>query len=343
MMRHWCAAGAAALLVPALLLAMPVRAANVALLWSLVASPTAVSTGVSTQFTLDATNGDLLGGRIECIIVDVPVNFDVLGASVGTASNGKTWRASQSGNRVRVFTDSGGGRLELLGESVRFWITARARSAGNLTWTSHAYEQKDCGGSSSLLGVPPVVLVTGAPVTPSPTPTASPSPEPSATPKPTQRPTATPRPVPTPSPPATRTSEPAASPAVVALLPSSAPPTTPAPKRSLGEPSQSPDVQPVAPAGRAPSEDSGGAQVAIGPGGLGLRTHDAGSKDSLDVQILNGLDLSQLWFVPAAVLGGPGLLVLLWVALQLGAGVIWLPAARRLRGDERRRAAIVRG
>lgn len=43
------------------------------------------------------------------------------------------------------------------------------------------------------------------------------------------------------------------------------------------------------------------------------------------------------WLVPAAVVGGPGLLVLLWLALQLVAGLVWLPAARRIRGDGRRR------
>ncbi|MDP9271421.1 MAG: hypothetical protein M3P14_10705 [Chloroflexota bacterium] len=43
------------------------------------------------------------------------------------------------------------------------------------------------------------------------------------------------------------------------------------------------------------------------------------------------------WFVPGAVLGVPGLLVLLWVALQLAAGIAWLPAANRLRGNDRRR------
>jgi hypothetical protein len=60
------------------------------------------------------------------------------------------------------------------------------------------------------------------------------------------------------------------------------------------------------------------------------------------VGILDGLDVSQLWFVPAVALGGPGLLVLLWVALQVTAGLVWVPAARRLRGEEAR-GAIVRG
>jgi hypothetical protein len=68
---------------------------------------------------------------------------------------------------------------------------------------------------------------------------------------------------------------------------------------------------------------------------------DGGFGD-LTVRILGGLDVSQLWFIPAGVLGGPGLLVILWVALQVGAGMAWLPATRRLRGDERGRGVIVR-
>lgn len=37
------------------------------------------------------------------------------------------------------------------------------------------------------------------------------------------------------------------------------------------------------------------------------------------------------WAVPAATLGAPGLLILLWVALQTGGALIWTPAVRRLR------------
>jgi hypothetical protein len=44
------------------------------------------------------------------------------------------------------------------------------------------------------------------------------------------------------------------------------------------------------------------------------------------------------WVVPVATIGGPGLIVLLWVAAQAGGASIWIPAARRLRGEERRAA-----
>ena len=44
----------------------------------------------------------------------------------------------------------------------------------------------------------------------------------------------------------------------------------------------------------------------------------------------------EIWAVPAAVMGGPGLLVLLWIALQAAGATAWVPAARRLRDDDRR-------
>jgi hypothetical protein len=46
------------------------------------------------------------------------------------------------------------------------------------------------------------------------------------------------------------------------------------------------------------------------------------------------------WSVPAAVVGVPGLLVLLVVGLQAIGGAAWLPVARRgLRGDSSRGAS----
>ena len=84
--------------------------------------------------------------------------------------------------------------------------------------------------------------------------------------------------------------------------------------------------------------DGGGpdAPVAIGPGGLGVRTTPAGF-DGLSVGGLGDFGALQLWLVPGAVIAGPGLLVLIWLAIQVLAGMAWLPAARRVRGQEDRR------
>ena len=56
--------------------------------------------------------------------------------------------------------------------------------------------------------------------------------------------------------------------------------------------------------------------------------------DAGTLTMLNGFDT---WSVPAAVVGVPGLLVVLWVALQTVGALAWIPAVRRMRGHERGR------
>ncbi len=46
------------------------------------------------------------------------------------------------------------------------------------------------------------------------------------------------------------------------------------------------------------------------------------------------LDGAVVWAVPAAAIAGPGLLLLLVVALQAGGMLAWVPAVRRLRGED---------
>jgi hypothetical protein len=55
---------------------------------------------------------------------------------------------------------------------------------------------------------------------------------------------------------------------------------------------------------------------------------------------LAGLDLLDgigEWSIPAAIISGPGVLVLLWLALQALGAVLWVPAVRRMRGEDARR------
>jgi len=54
---------------------------------------------------------------------------------------------------------------------------------------------------------------------------------------------------------------------------------------------------------------------------------------------LGGIDLlaGGLWVIPAASVAGPGLLVLLWLAIQAAGAAAWIPAVRRLRGEDRNR------
>ena len=320
--------------------AVPVSAA---LLWSLVASPLAAATGTPTTFNLTAAN--LLLGGIECVIVNVPANFTVTGTSVTGSTAGDSWVASRNGNRVRVWTTSGGDRLGLL-DNVRFTITATAMSGGSLAWNSNAYADDDCDGSGSLIGVPPIVVVTGPAVTPPPAPT----------PPPTPAPTASPTPAPTPRPPSP-------TPTPILPLPSSGPSRTPGPTSAPDDATSTPSPTPglagsrsPAPSGDEPVEGSPGQSASPDPVALAAGTGGGGGPpggtlvegrpveprlafDARDldlgfgaVGLIGGIEI---WAVPAATIGVPGLLVLLWAALQAIGALAWVPAARRLRGEDR--------
>ena len=52
---------------------------------------------------------------------------------------------------------------------------------------------------------------------------------------------------------------------------------------------------------------------------------------SMGIDLLAGIEI---WSVPAATLGVPGILLLIWVALQAGGALAWVPAVKRLRGDD---------
>ena len=77
--------------------------------------------------------------------------------------------------------------------------------------------------------------------------------------------------------------------------------------------------------GALPPEDAGGGfeprptdtqpiRVTLGPLGL-----------------LGGIDV---WAIPGMIVGVPGLLVILFVLLQAAGALAWIPAIRRLRGEE---------
>lgn len=67
------------------------------------------------------------------------------------------------------------------------------------------------------------------------------------------------------------------------------------------------DVQP-------PRPDAELVRVTLGPLGL-----------------LAGIDV---WAIPGVVVGVPGLLLILFVLLQAAGALAWIPAIRRLRGEE---------
>ena len=324
-------------------------------LWTLTASPLAATIGATTVFTLVATNTDplasaLSSSEIGCVVVDVPSNFAVKAATVVSSSTGDDWVAGFSGNRVTVQTTSGGDRLESL-DWVRFGVTAMPLSTGNLAWGARAYRDQDCGGSGALLGVPPVVLVTGPVVTPTPAPTATPAPTPS--PKPTVAPTAkpTPKPVLTPTPSSGPTAAPTRRPSPTPTqTPIPSDPAVPAPRSADGTRAASPspsaeatptiDATPDAPS-EVDDESAPGAGGGAAPTGRFAGPFQVGRGDS-DASAGRRIPLSlgplgirvdlDLWMVPGLLFGVPGLLLI--VLLQFGGALAWIPAIRRLRGQD---------
>lgn len=362
-----------------LLVGGPAAVSAESVLWTLTASPLAVSTGVQTTFTLTATNEDplaalLSSSEIGCVVLDVPSNFSVKGAVVTGSSSGGSWHVdSVAGNRVTVHTDSGGDRLELLGW-VRFTVTATALSTGSLTWGARAFRAQDCTGSGAVLGVPPVVVVSGPPITPTPAPTPVLTLPPTPAPTPTLAPTATPNPTPTPALvvpslplplpslplPLPSTDIQPTRPPIPGATPLSTPRPTSTPAVNGEEPSrsQAPGATPAAtPVGAqgSPAEAStspmpspsdadgfpgavptipGAGPVNGDPAELPPRVGFEAGDVQLGLGTLGLMEVAVVWVVPAATIAGPGLLLLIVVALQATGALAWVPAVRRLRGDD---------
>lgn len=310
----------------------PVAAESV--LWTVVASPLAATTGALTTFSLVATNEDplaalLSSSEIGCVVVTVPENFDVRGAAVQSATTGSTWSASPNGNVVTVRTSSGGDRLELL-DLVRFTIAAMPMSTGSIAWQSRAHRDQSCGGSGALLDVPPIVVVSGPAVTPTPSPT----------PVPTSAPTPRPTPLPAPTTTPTRPAEASATP-----IPTPGRVETAAPTPSLGPFPGSGRASPI-PSARTDGTDRPSATAVPEPGviapggpggsanaGLGLAAADESARSQPAVLSLGPLSLLgtlDVWIVPGLLYGVPGILLIAFILLQTAGAAAWLPAIRRL-------------
>jgi hypothetical protein len=183
---------------------------------------------------------------------------------------------------------------------------------------------------------------------------ATPPPSPTPTPTPTSTPTL-PLPTPTlPLPTLPLPSLPLPTPPLPMPLPTDAASPTPDDREEDTRPSPSPIASgseedrsgsPASPGSPgSPGSGSDREREDSGPdtGPLAARTGAEGSRVSydrarLDLQTgpLGLLTGFQVWAVPAATLGVSGLLVLLWVALQVIGGLAWMPAVRRLRGKEK--------
>lgn len=324
------------LLAPAMAVVAIMTSASPALgllLWTLTATPLTASSGVATTFFLTATNLDLLT-ELGCLEVDLPESFDIIDASAGNASNGdgREWEAVVFSNKVAAHSLSGGGRLEL-GQSITFTITAIPTQPGAWTWPNHAHRQQDCSGAEEI-GVALAVLVVPGP-TPAPTPTPTPTPilpidplpTPPLDPLPSILPTLPPLPsirLPTPVP----TTRPTESP-----TPSPSPTSSPSPAENVAA---TPGGTSGSPSGSAPGATGGtsaqSVRLAVGEpaGSEGSR----GGVGEVSLGPLGMIDGITVWAIPGAIVGGPGLLVILWVLLQTGVALAWIPAVRRMRGKD---------
>jgi hypothetical protein len=313
-------------LVGAILAAAIPAVASAAMLWTLVAVPLTATVNVSTTFSLTATNLDPLT-ELGCLEVDLPASFVIDSLGTPAASNGDPWWSFQSGNAVMVRSLSGGGRLAIT-ESVQFTIRAHATAAGVFQWANHAHRQQDCS-TTDQPGVPLTVTILPAPL---PSPTPMPTPVPTATPKPVPTPVPTPRPTATPI-------LPLPSVGLPILTPTPLPTGTPGPSASPRPPDAGPTATPLPSEGAAlptPGSRSGGGTVGT-PAALSLArvrgTEADGGGPQVGVELFGLLDAGYVWFVPAASVALPGLLVILFVGLQAAGALAWIPWVRRM-GDE---------
>ena len=266
-------------------------------LWTLTASPLAATAGQSTTFHMLAANQ--AGPPAGCVNVEIPSSFVIQAAGNVVASDGSTWVAAVVGAWVEVTSVSGIDFLDPL-ESVSFDLQLLPTQAGEWNWNNHVHVTNQCTGTA-FYGVPVTVVVAPA-IEPTPVPT----PIPTLPPPPSPIPTLPPVPTLFPSPSSTTEATPA-------------PTSTPRP---------SPTPQPVAAAG--PSAPTDGA-ASVG------RIAELSGADTglirLGTDVLALLDAPLVWFVPGAVVGVPGLLVLLWIALQAVGALAWIPAVRRMSGE----------
>ena len=305
----------------------PVASASI-IVYTLLAVPLTATADQVTSFNMTLTNvagPDELG----CVEVMLPAEYEIYSVSDPVASNGRDWSSSSDGNTVIVHANGGGGRLKLL-QSATFTIVARPKEAGMTSWSNHAHRSHNCDDSEAI-GIPVEVVVL-IPVIPTPTPT--PVPTPTLTPHPTAKPTPVPTPVPTPRPVVTPRPPPPTPAPVVTVVPtpepdpspSSQPTETPSPT-----PSATPSPEAVPPAATPPDDSGTGAvQMVLTP-----EQEETGLLALAAASVLAG---ASVFAVPAAVLGGPGLLIILFVVLQAVGALGWIPAVRRLRSEDSQRA-----
>jgi hypothetical protein len=229
--------------------------------WTIDASPSSLDENDPVTVTLDVRNtgGDGGGDEIGCVVVTIPSEFQIDGASVSSvkgASSGHGWVAVVSGSKVAFMEPDDSNVLVGLpeaGDSAVFKVAVTPTGSGSSSWTAVAYDKPGSGtGTKCGSGTFPTkslsFSIAGAP-TPRPTPQPTPPPTPAPTPPPTPAPTPAPTAPPTPAP--TRTPTPTAPPTAAPGPTATPPPGATAPPAPAATASATPraTAAPSAPAG----------------------------------------------------------------------------------------------
>ncbi|MGH2489368.1 MAG: hypothetical protein ACRDFR_07110 [Candidatus Limnocylindria bacterium] len=287
-------------------------------LWTLTGTPLTAAAGQSTTFHMLATN--LLGPPAGCVNVEIPTSFGIQWVGNVVAADGAVWKAAVAGTWVDVTSTSGSQLLDR-GEWVSFDMQLLPTQAGAWTWNNHVHVSNQCAGTP-YNGAPVIVVVT-----PGAAPTPLPTPLPTLPPLPTPLPTLPPVPTPLPTLPPGATPLPSLPPI---------PGLTPRPDPTPGE-NPAPTSGPRGTSAPEPAAIGGSPAAPGGPTGTVGRIaelSEAGTGSiGFGADVFGLLDGELVWFVPGAVVGVPGLLVLLWIALQTAGALAWVPAVRRMGGD----------
>lgn len=304
-------------------------------LWTLTGTPLVATAGQSTTFHMLATN--VLGPPAGCVNVEIPSSFTIQWVGNVVAADGAAWTASVAGTWVDVKSTSGSWLLDPL-EWVSFDMQLLPTQAGTWTWNNHVHVSNQCAGTP-YAGAPVIVVVAPA-ILPTPAPTPTPAP-PVPTPTPSAAPTLPPLPTPLPTLPPLPTPLPTLPPLGTPL------PTVPLLPGETPRPDPTQDPGPDQTSGPRATPAPGSVGIGANPGG----PNTAGSAGStvgriaelndggigtigLGADVFGLLDGDLVWFVPGAAVGVPGLLVLLWIALQTVGALAWVPAVRRMGGGE---------
>jgi hypothetical protein len=328
MIARRVAAAALAFAVAVGAAALPQPAAAVVIVYTLTVLPVTAVADVVTEFTVTVTN--VVGpDELGCLELTLPATYELHSVSDPVQSAGRNWTAVAEGGTVVAHANGGGGRLAIL-QSVTFTVVARPKEAEISDWTHHAHRSHNCDDEEEI-GIPVPVTVL-PPILPSLPPSATPKPTPPPTPRPTPIPTPRPTAVPTPvvvvPPPATPSPSPTERPT----------PTPEASSTPLPSAAARPDLVPPGVGSDGGGTDPGSGDPTgsgAGPAGVQVAYGDEGSGPGpISLAAFASFTGSAVFAVPAAVLGGPGLLILLWVVLQVLGTATWIPAVRRLRGRD---------